>query len=42
MTSGSTYWFNVFNAAVPSGDPVYWDENSGKGCKLSRVLLAGL
>ncbi len=32
VTSGSTYWFNVFNAAVPSGDPVYWDENSGKGC----------
>jgi hypothetical protein len=32
VTSGSTYWLNVFNAAVPSGDPVYWDENSGKGC----------
>ena len=32
VTSGSTYWFNVFNAAVPSGDPVYWDENSGQGC----------
>ena len=24
-----TYWLNLQNAAVPSGDPVYWDENSG-------------
>ena len=29
---GVTYWLNLKNAAVPSGDPVYWDENSGKGC----------
>ena len=34
-TSGSTYWLNLQNAAVPSGDPVYWDENSGAGCKSS-------
>ncbi len=27
-----TYWLNLANAVVPSGDPVYWDENSGKGC----------
>ena len=33
VTQGSTYWFNVFNAAVPSGDPVFWDENSGAGCQ---------
>jgi uncharacterized repeat protein (TIGR03803 family) len=32
VTVGSTYWFNVFNATVPSGDPVYWDENNGNGC----------
>jgi PEP-CTERM motif len=31
--SGSKYWLNLQNAAVPSGDPVYWDENSGAGCK---------
>ena len=31
-TSGTTYWLNLQNAAVPSGDPVYWDENSGAGC----------
>jgi hypothetical protein len=24
-----TYWINLQNATVPSGDPVYWDENSG-------------
>ena len=29
---GVKYWLNLYNAAVPSGDPVYWDENSGKGC----------
>ena len=28
----STYWLNLQNAVVPSGDPVYWDENSGIGC----------
>jgi hypothetical protein len=26
------YWLNLENAVVPSGDPVYWDENSGAGC----------
>jgi len=31
-TNGTTYWLNLQNAAVPSGDPVYWDENSGQGC----------
>jgi uncharacterized repeat protein (TIGR03803 family) len=28
-----TYWVNLQNASVPSGDPVYWDENSGVGCQ---------
>jgi len=23
------YWINLQNASVPSGDPVFWDENSG-------------
>ena len=31
LTSGSSYWLNLQNAMVPSGDPVYWDENSGGG-----------
>src|SRR5208282_472073 len=30
LTTGKTYWLNLQNAAVPSGNPVYWDENSGK------------
>ncbi|MGA8878743.1 MAG: choice-of-anchor tandem repeat GloVer-containing protein [Candidatus Korobacteraceae bacterium] len=31
--NGGTYWVNLQNANVPSGDPVYWDENSGVGCQ---------
>src|SRR5271169_1263718 len=31
--SSGTYWLNLQNAVVPSGNPVYWDENSGAGCK---------
>ncbi len=27
-----TYWLNLQNGTVDSGDPVYWDENSGAGC----------
>ncbi len=27
--NGGTYWLNLQNASVPSGDPVYWDENEG-------------
>jgi PEP-CTERM motif len=30
--NAGTYWLNLYNATVPSGDPVYWDENSGVGC----------
>lgn len=33
LASGPTYWLNLQNAKVPSGDPVYWDENDGVGCK---------
>jgi hypothetical protein len=32
LISGSLYWLNLSNAAVPSGEPVFWDENSGTGC----------
>ena len=31
LASGS-YWLGLLNASVPSGNPVYWDENSGIGC----------
>lgn len=27
--NAGTFWVNLQNASVPSGDPVYWDENSG-------------
>ena len=27
-----TYWLNLSNAVVNTGDPVYWDENSGEHC----------
>jgi hypothetical protein len=27
-----TYWLTLSNAVVNSGDPIYWDENSGVGC----------
>ena len=33
LSGGTSYWLNLANAVVPSGDPVYWDENSGAGCK---------
>ncbi len=32
ITSAGTYWLNLFDASVPSGDPVGWDENDGVGC----------
>jgi PEP-CTERM motif len=27
--AAGTYWLNLQNAVVNSGDPIYWDENSG-------------
>ncbi len=27
--NAGTYWLNLQNASVQTGDPVYWDENSG-------------
>jgi uncharacterized repeat protein (TIGR03803 family) len=32
ILNAGTYWVNLQNASVPSGDPAYWDENSGTGC----------
>jgi hypothetical protein len=29
LLNAGTYWLNLQNAVVSSGDPVYWDENSG-------------
>jgi hypothetical protein len=28
-----TYWLTLSNAVAPSGDTIYWDENSGIGCQ---------
>jgi len=28
--SGGSYWLNLQNARANTGDPVYWDENSGQ------------
>ena len=33
LLAEQTYWLNLQNATVPSGDPVFWDENDGVGCK---------
>src|SRR5271167_2655700 len=33
VSSGTTYWLNLQNAVIQTGDPVFWDENSGIGCK---------
>lgn len=30
--NAGTYWVNLQNAVVNTGDPVYWDQNSGVGC----------
>ena len=34
----ATYWLNLQNATVASGDPVYWDENSGKSSASESAL----
>jgi hypothetical protein len=31
--SNGNYWVTLQNGVVTSGDPVYWDENSGIGCQ---------
>ena len=30
-----TYWVNLQNAVTSQGNPLYWDENDGVGCKSS-------
>lgn len=39
ILSNGTYWLSLQNASLPSGDPIYWDENSGPSrAKDSSVL----
>ena len=37
LTAG-TYWLNLQNATVNTGDPVYWDENSGPSSASENAL----
>jgi len=36
LNSG-TYWLNLQNANVPSGDPIYWDQNIGPHVNLNSA-----
>lgn len=36
LNAGS-YWINLQNAEVPSGDPVYWDQNNGPNVNLNAA-----
>jgi hypothetical protein len=38
LSAGTTYWITLQNASVPSGDPVYWDENSGPSMAQENTL----
>ncbi len=38
VSNGTTYWLNLQNASVASGDPVYWDENSGPSSASESAL----
>jgi hypothetical protein len=38
MLNAGTYWLNLQNASVPSGDPVYWDENEGPSLSSSNSV----
>ena len=31
--NAGTYWLNLLNGVTKEGNPLYWDENSGVGCK---------
>ena len=35
------YWLTLQNAAVPSGDPVYWDENGGPSTAWTECIHDG-
>ena len=36
--NAGTYWLNLNNAVVSTGDPVYWDENSGPSSASENYL----
>jgi hypothetical protein len=41
LSAGPTYWLNLQNAVSTGGNPVYWDENSGTGCKGDNGMGGG-
>ncbi len=51
FAAGANYWFTLQDATTLTGDPVYWDQNSGVGCRgwngtglgcPSRAVFTGL
>ena len=38
LAKGGEYWLTLTNAVVPSGNPVYWDENDGPSYASETVL----
>ena len=36
--NAGTYWLNLSNATVNTGDPIYWDENSGPSSASQNTL----
>jgi len=36
--SNGTYWVNLQNAVVNDGDPLYWDENSGRSMAVNNSV----
>ena len=38
LLNAGTYWLNMQNAVVSSGDPVYWDENDGPSSATDSYL----
>jgi len=38
LLNAGTYWLNMQNAVVSSGDPVYWDENDGPSSAIDSSL----
>ena len=42
MLQPGTYWVNLQMPNVNTGDPAYWDQNSGVGMHVSWLPVAGL
>ena len=40
LTGQQEYWLTLQDANTNNGDPVYWDQNNGDGCRVSRLSVA--